>query len=150
MNMRWMTAVTVSVLFVHVMSAGVLDRAAQGVPHQYGASAPMVAPTTTTAQATISAGYAVRLQVATVDTRAGNIGAGLRALATSRQTLSARRMLPVLVQFAGPITDADKAALAKAGCVIHGYVPDNALLVEAPADNTDALAAAPALHWLGE
>ncbi|MCX7003288.1 MAG: S8 family serine peptidase, partial [bacterium] len=122
--------------------------AAPGVPRQFGMAASAAALATPAALAVT--GCAVRLQAATIAMPAGGIGAGLRALQAARQQLSARRMLPVLVQFTAPLTDADKAALRKAGCVIHGYVPDNALLVEAPADATDLLAAAPALQWLGE
>lgn len=64
---------------------------------------------------------AVRLQGVTLD------------LSKARTTFSANSLevMDYLVQFAGPITEAQKAALKSQGVEIFRYVPDNALIVRA-------------------
>ena len=53
------------------------------------------------------------------------------------------RGYPWVVQARGPVTPAFREALAAAGLVLHGYLPDNALLAEGPLPALRALASRP-------
>ena len=102
----------------------------------------------------------VRLLGRTIDTsdavmhsKAGGPNAGkLAAIRAGQrpQALSARGTRPYLVQFSGHIQPAWKLAVAAAGGTICGYVPENALIVEAAPDRLDALTAIAAVQWIGE
>lgn len=54
-----------------------------------------------------------------------------------------------IVQWAGAVREADKAALAAAGATVCGYVPNNAFAVKAPASVLGRLAAVPGVQWIG-
>ena len=74
--------------------------------------------------------------------------ASARAPVSQRPT--ARGTAPWLVQFVGALRAEDLAALENAGATIRGYVPENALLVEAAPDRFAKIAALAAVAWAGE
>lgn len=60
------------------------------------------------------------------------------------------RGYPWMVLFDGPIRPEWRNALESAGAVIRAYLPDDALLVEAPASAREAVRAIPHVAWSGE
>lgn len=55
-----------------------------------------------------------------------------------------------LVQFAGPPSDAERAALARAGAAVFAYIPDQAFLVRMSRDARAKFAAGGDAAWIGE
>lgn len=66
------------------------------------------------------------------------------------QRETTRGTVPWLVQMAQPLCAQDPATLAADGAVVHRYVPDNALLVEAAPATLARIAARDDVHWAGE
>lgn len=66
------------------------------------------------------------------------------------QRLTSRGTAPWLVQFHDVIREEWKTALEAAGATIHGYVPENAFLVEATPAAAVRAGAIPAVSWMGE
>lgn len=55
-----------------------------------------------------------------------------------------------IVQFAGPVRDSDKSALAAAGARLCGYIPNNAFAVLADGAALRRVAAVDSVRWIGE
>ena len=72
------------------------------------------------------------------------------ARASSLQRKSSRGTVPWLVQFDGVIREEWKTALRAAGAKLHGYVPENAILVEATPQAMATIGALPSVSWVGE
>ncbi|HPT17664.1 MAG TPA: S8 family serine peptidase, partial [Kiritimatiellia bacterium] len=72
------------------------------------------------------------------------------ARAPVSQRPTARGTAPWIVQFAGALRAENLAALENAGATIRGYVPENALLVEAAPDRFAKIAALADVVWAGE
>ncbi len=72
------------------------------------------------------------------------------AVAPVTQHPTGRGTVPWLVQFEGAIREEWKAALESAGAVPHGYVPEDALLVEAAPEALPRIAALAGVAWVGE
>jgi hypothetical protein len=66
------------------------------------------------------------------------------------QRLSARGTVLWLVQFHDPVHAEWASALESQGAIIHGYVPEQTLLVEAAPAAIAALAALASVTWIGE
>ena len=66
------------------------------------------------------------------------------------QRTTSRGTAPWLVQFAGAIRGEWKADLETAGAVIHGYIPENALVMEATPEVLARIATMDAVAWAGE
>lgn len=66
------------------------------------------------------------------------------------QRLTRRGTAPWLVQFNGVLREEWSAALEAEGAVIRGYVPENALLVEASPQAIVRMAASEKVVWVGE
>ena len=60
------------------------------------------------------------------------------------------RGYPWLVLFDGPIQPEWRAALEAAGTTFRAYLPDNTLLVEAPAEALERISKLPHVHWSRE
>ena len=100
----------------------------------------------------------VRLVTATIDTRpeaaafrqsglaADKITHDLRAIADSE---GAPALIPVLIQFEGPLKTEWRRALTEQNIRIIAYIPDNAVLAQAPAGRLDAGAALECVRWMG-
>jgi hypothetical protein len=71
-------------------------------------------------------------------------------VAPSVQRPSARGTTPWVVQFGGAIREEWKSAMENAGASIHGYVPENALLVEASPESIAKIAGMDDVVWAGE
>jgi hypothetical protein len=71
-------------------------------------------------------------------------------VAPSVQRPSARGTTPWVVQFDGAIREEWKSAMENAGASIHGYVPENALLVEASPESIAKIAGMDDVVWAGE
>lgn len=54
-----------------------------------------------------------------------------------------------LVQFRGPVTDADRASVAQQGGTIVSYIPDYTFLVSLPGSARERLAASTRVAWVG-
>ena len=83
--------------------------------------------------------------------RAGNLAPA--AAAASEPPVHARpsaRGYPWLVLFDGPIRPEWRAALEASGTTLRAYLPDNTLLVEAPAEALGRISKLPHVHWSGE
>jgi subtilisin family serine protease len=50
--------------------------------------------------------------------------------ASGRQNPTSRNTTPFMVVFAAPLSDASRALLKKAGALVRGFIPNNAILVE--------------------
>jgi len=86
----------------------------------------------------------IRLRVATIETEPGtsllpDFRAGDAPAAQDRG----------IVQLGGPITPAQRAALADAGVGLGDYLPDHAYLSDLSAVDVGRLAALPFVHWVG-
>jgi len=68
--------------------------------------------------------------------------------ATVAQT--ARGTAVLIVQYTQTLDAAGRAALDAAGCVVRGYVPHNAYLIEAPTARLNELRALRGVRWVGE
>ena len=88
------------------------------------------------------AGPAIRLRTAALSP-ASPSGAPVHARPSARG-------YPWMVLFAGPIRPEWKTALEDAGAVLRAYLPDHALLVEAPADSLARIGRLPSVAWAGE
>jgi hypothetical protein len=100
-------------------------------------------------------GAPVLLDWGTVDTASVQQQAQSRTLRTSArahslQRKSSRGTVPWLVQFDGVIREEWKTALRAAGAKLHGYVPENAILVEATPQAMATIGALPSVSWVGE
>ena len=81
--------------------------------------------------------------------RAETIRPGMDFGPTAHARPSARGV-PWLVLFDEPIRPEWKSALTAAGATVRSYLPDNALLVELPARDRDAVRTLPHVAWSGE
>ena len=98
---------------------------------------------------------ALILERGTIETASASQQAAFQLMKVSArapvlQRPTARGTAPWLVQFAGALRAADRAALENAGATIRGYVPENALLVEAAPDRFAKIAALADVAWAGE
>ncbi|MCX7846573.1 MAG: S8 family serine peptidase [bacterium] len=101
--------------------------------------------------ATLTSPASLRLAAGPVDTPPLRSLAALTAsVLQSSQIRSRRAHLPVLVQFDGPASPADRAALEKAGARVVGYVAPHGYLLDIPEQAVPALAHIPRLRWAGE
>lgn len=66
------------------------------------------------------------------------------------QRATVRGTVPWLVQLARPIRAQDQAALEAEGAIVHRYVPENALLIEAAPATLARIAKLENVFWLGE
>ena len=66
------------------------------------------------------------------------------------QRATTRGTVPWLVQLARPIRAQDQAALEAEGAIVHRYVPENALLIEAAPATLARIAKLENVFWLGE
>lgn len=103
----------------------------------------------------VAAARPVRLDAGVVDTAAAQQQASFQALRTAVrpqtvQQLSVRGSAPWLVQFQDVIHLEWKHAMEAAGGHILGYVPDNALLVEATPKQLQKIGNLPQVVWMGE
>ena len=87
-------------------------------------------------------GPAIRLRVETIQP-------GMDFGATVHARPSARGY-PWMVLFDGPLQPEWKSALETAGATVRSYLPDNALLLEAPAGLRESLRDFPHVAWSGE
>lgn len=87
----------------------------------------------------------IRLQAFSFDPLAGEpeLGASLSAAA------SAAGDATYLVQFRGPVQDEWKAAAARAGARLYGYVPDYALIARMDAATAQSVGDLPDVRWVG-
>ncbi|MEN3337277.1 MAG: hypothetical protein V7647_953 [Acidobacteriota bacterium] len=120
------------------------------VPVRFAALVGLAAALSTFASA--QAPSPVRLRARTF-VPAGNVGAGAASVARRPQQRSMARSVVaerrhLLVQFSGPLTGADFAALRAAGALALRYVPENTVAVSAPPDFDSA--SVPRAHWIGE
>jgi len=65
-------------------------------------------------------------------------------------TRPSARGYPWMVLFDAPVQPQWRTALEVAGATIRAYLPDNAWLIEAPAESIDAIRRLPAVAWTGE
>ncbi len=98
---------------------------------------------------------ALILEWGTIETASASQQAAFQLMKVSArapvlQRPTARGTAPWLVQFAGALRAEDRAALENAGATIRGYVPENALLVEAAPDRFAKIAALADVAWAGE
>ncbi len=66
-----------------------------------------------------------------------------------RTALTRRSTVPVLVQFKGPIRTDHRERLTRLGCVIRGYVPHHAFLIEGTPDVLTLLDRQSDVRWMG-
>ena len=66
------------------------------------------------------------------------------------QRVSARGRTPWLVQFSGVVQPEWREALEATGAEIKGYVPENAFLLQATAEQLADIGALPEVVWVGE
>jgi hypothetical protein len=78
------------------------------------------------------------------------VPAALATESASTAVESAGAMHSYLVQFDGPPSDAERAALEKAGAAVFAYVPDQAYLVRTTEAGREAIAASTHTSWVGE
>ncbi len=90
-------------------------------------------------------GPAIHLRSGTI--HPGDPSAGRDSIVHSRPSA---RGYPWMVLFNGPVRPEWKAELEAAGAVIRAYLPDHALLVEAPPAARRTIAAHPQVRWAGE
>lgn len=70
-----------------------------------------------------------------------------------QQTIGSRQtdnLQPYLIQFSGPVSEKEKFALIKAGLIVVGYVPDNALLVRGKVTAIQRALSIEAVTWVGD
>lgn len=103
--------------------------------------------------------YAVALAWGTIDTfevaaRRIESGEARAAFATDvtapANVMTARGVLPYLVQFRHVVTAEERARLEKLGARVIGYVPHNTLLVEAGPERLREVAGDEGVQWMGE
>ncbi|MBP7829551.1 MAG: S8 family serine peptidase [Kiritimatiellae bacterium] len=103
---------------------------------------------------TLSAAEPVLLDWGSVDTASAGQqeqSRGIRAAARPAvQHKSAAGTVPWIVQFNGVVREEWKTALTEAGAVLHGYIPENAFLVEATPEVIAAIGARKEVFWVGE
>ena len=95
------------------------------------------------------------LEGGTIETARGVQQASFHLLKASAQPpvvqrATARGTVPWLVQMAATIRPQDRTALEAEGAVVHGYVPNNALLVEAAPAALARIAKMYNVNWAGE
>ena len=95
------------------------------------------------------------LEGGTLETARGMQQASFHLLKASAQLpvvqrATARGTVPWLVQMAAAIRPQDHTALEAEGAVVHGYVPNNALLVEAAPAALARIAKMYNVNWAGE
>ncbi len=104
------------------------------------------------------ASFQVRLVTGTIDTAPAaasfrQTGIPARKMAADLRDLRAEQppevALPVIIQFAGRIRPEFLEELVGLGVRVGGYLPDNAVLAEAPAAGLDGLAGREAVQWIG-
>ncbi|NLF38255.1 S8 family serine peptidase [bacterium] len=85
------------------------------------------------------------------DSRAGMAGRAIAPDARSpEQHATTRGTVPMIVQFAGPVEEGWRRAVAGAGAAVHGYLPNHAFIVSARPESVDALASVAPVRWIGE
>jgi hypothetical protein len=107
------------------------------------------------AAATMASAQPVLLEGGRIDTSSDELQAAFQVYSSAAaapvvQQLTSRRTAPWLVQFDGVLREEWKAAVKSKGGLIHGYVPENALLVEASPETISKIASMERVAWAGE
>lgn len=107
------------------------------------------------AAATMASAQSILLEGGGINTSGPELQAAFRIFSSAAaapvvQQLTSRRTAPWLVQFDGVLREEWKAAVESRGGLIHGYVPENALLVEASPETISKIASMDEVAWAGE
>jgi subtilisin family serine protease len=118
----------------------------------------MAAQRITRTAATAPRAFQVKLLNRSIDTRAASASGfpaplrvdDLAALQNIlRQQDAPRDVYPIIIQFDGAIQSAWKADLAAAGCILRGYLPENAYLVECGLSALNTVTRHVHVQWAG-